>query len=239
MSVFNKLTKFDGTGDFKSWLQKFNRCCIITNKVEEEIKGQLILLCLEGQALAIGEQLEYEREGAQTFTEVKDRLDGVFDTSAGRETKMTAFENRIQQVGESEDAFMLELVQLYRGANPRATNPEFQMSVKRKFMQGIPPELRRAIFVYNSDPYAVTVTYQRLLEYARSARLNLIDTPTSNETPPGATSSSQAVNTLQDSASNVTTTSNDEICALKQESQACTECRVMGDIKKLVLKIRD
>ena len=62
MSVFNKLAKFDGTGDFKSWLQKFNRCCVITNKVEEEIKGQLILLCLEGQALAIGEQLEYERE---------------------------------------------------------------------------------------------------------------------------------------------------------------------------------
>ena len=214
MSVFNKLAKFDGTGDFKSWLQKFNRCCIITNKVEEEIKGQLILLCLEGQALAIGEQLEYEREGAQTFTEVKDRLDGVFDTSAGRETKMIAFENRTQHVGESEDAFMLELVQLYRSANPRAGNPEFQMSVKRKFMQGIPPELRRAIFVFNSDPYAITVTYQRLLEYARSARLNLVETPTSDGNPPAAASSSQAVNTLHDGASN---TSNDEICALRQE----------------------
>ena len=82
-------------------------------------------------------------------------------------------------------------------------------------MQGIPPELRRAIFVFNSDPYAVTVTYQWLLEYARSARLNLLESPTSVE-PPGATSATLEVNTLQHGASNVSA-SNDEICALRQE----------------------
>ena len=55
MSVFNKLEKFNGDGDLKSWLQKFHRCCVISNKVEEAIKGQLILLCLEGKALVVGE----------------------------------------------------------------------------------------------------------------------------------------------------------------------------------------
>ncbi len=159
MAVFSKLEKYDGTSDLKSWFQKFNRCCLIANKVEEAIKGQIILLCLDGQALAVAEQLEYERDGAQTYTNVKNRLESVFDTSAGREQKMVTFENRILRVGESEDEFMLDLVQLYRGANPQAVDAEFQKAVKRKFMQGISPELRRAIFVYNSDPHAVTVTY--------------------------------------------------------------------------------
>ena len=216
MAVFNKLEKYNGSNnDLKSWLQKFNRCCLIANKVEEAIKGQLILLCLEGQALAVAEQLEYEKEGAQTFTEVKDRLDSVFDTSAGREQKMTVFEKRIQQVNESEDKFMLELVQLYRGANPQASNDEFQKAVKRKFMQGISPNLRRAIFVYNSDPHAVTVTYQRLLEYARSAKLNLVDSPAASATPPERT-----VNTVLE-ASAMSAGSND-ISALRQEIRDLT-----------------
>ena len=133
MAVFNKLEKYNGSNiDLKSWLQKFNRCCRIANKVEEEIKGQLILLCLDGQALAVAEQLEYEREGEQTFEQVKNRLESVFDTSAGREQKMIVFENRIQQVNESEDKFMLELVQVYRAANPQASNEELQKSVKKK-----------------------------------------------------------------------------------------------------------
>ncbi len=44
MTVFSKLEKYDGTSDIKSWFQKFNRCCLIENKVEEAIKGQIILL---------------------------------------------------------------------------------------------------------------------------------------------------------------------------------------------------
>ena len=91
LSIFNTLKKYDGTSDLKSWLQKFNRCCVLANKIEEEIKGKLILLCLDRQALAVAEQLEYERNGEQTFTHVKNRLENVFDTSASRERTMNIF----------------------------------------------------------------------------------------------------------------------------------------------------
>ena len=135
-------------------------------------------------------------KGPKTYTQVKERLESVFYTAAGRDTKMTTFEGRIQQVTESVDAFMLELVQLYRGANPQAPDAELQKAVKRKFMQGISPELRRSIFVYNNNPYDGAVTYRTLLEHARNAQLNLIQSPTDT----------QAVNSVQSG-----TSANDEI----------------------------
>ena len=121
------------------------------------------------------------------------RLESVFDTVACREQKMCMFENRIQKPDESEDQFMLELVQLYRSANPGAPDREFQKAIKRKFIQGISPALRRALYVFCNDPYSVIVNYQRLLEYTRTAKLNLVG----NQTPEGGTSMDviNAVNT--------------------------------------------
>ena len=130
MAVFNSLDKFDGAGDLAAWLTRFNRCCLLTNKNEDDTKGQLIMLCLSGQALAVAEQLVLERDGAQTFAQVRARLETVFDTVALREQKMNMFENRIQKPDESEDQFMLELVQLYRSANPGAPDREFQKAIK-------------------------------------------------------------------------------------------------------------
>ena len=104
---------------------------------------------------------------------------------------------------------MLQLVQIYKASNPQATDAEFQRAVKRKFMQGISPELRRAIFVYNSDPHAVTVNYQRLLEYARSAQLNLLTSPEETSSP---------VTTIN-ATTETPTNSNNEISALRQDIQ--------------------
>ena len=128
MAVFNKLEKFDGKDDLATWLQKFERYCAIAQK-NDDAKGQIIMLCLTGQALAVVEQLEHEREGHQTFTQVRARLETVFDTVSSRERRMSEFENRTQRLDESEDEFMLSLVQLYKSANPRTQNEELQKSV--------------------------------------------------------------------------------------------------------------
>ncbi len=189
MSIFQKLEKYDGKEDLTMWFQKFERCCTLANKVEDNVKGQLVMLCLSGQALAVAEQLAGEIENL-TLTLVRQRLDSVFNTPAIREQKMVLFEQRTQKLDESEDEFMLSLTTLYRAANPDANAPEINKSVKRKFMQGISPHLRRAIYVFTSDPFAVTVTHQRLLESARNAKLSLIG----EENPlPGAV---PAVNTV-------------------------------------------
>ena len=191
MSVFNSLEKFNGTGDLKTWLTRFRRCCRVTNKNEDDVKGQLVLLCLEGQALAVAEQLETERDGAQTFAQVVERLENVFDTAAIREQTMQLFEKCTQKVTDTEDEFMLTLVQLYKGANPNAADAEINKAVKRKFMQGIAPELRRAIFVFVNDPYAIVVSYQRLLEYARTAKLNIVGN--SSSTPESVCTANERV----------------------------------------------
>ena len=64
---------------------------------------------------------------------------------------------------------MLSLVQLYRCANPDATDQEFQKALKRTFLQEILTKLGREIFISNNDPYVMTVTYQNLLEFAPNA----------------------------------------------------------------------
>ena len=158
MSIFSKLDKFSGDENLSTWLNKFNRCCVIAQKHEDDVKGQIIMLCLSGQALAVAEQLEHEREGQQTFAQVRVRLESVFDSAAIREQQMQQFDTCRQKVGESEDEFMLTLVQLYRSANPNATDRELQTAVKRKFLQGISPKLRQAIYVFVNDPHSGTVT---------------------------------------------------------------------------------
>ena len=133
------------------------------------------MLCLARQALAVAEQLEVEKSTQQTFTELKNRLETVFNTIASKEAKMVEFENRIRRVDESEDEFMLSLVKIYTAANPDAEAETSKLAIKRKFMNGISAEPRRSIYIFCNEPYEATVTYQGLLEHARKARLQLAD----------------------------------------------------------------
>ena len=230
MALFSKLEKYNGSEDLSSWLQKFNRCCMIADKNDDVIKGQLIMLCLSGQALAVAEQLEQERQGAQTFAQVRLRLESVFLTTARREQKMTEFESRIQKAGESEDEFMLSLVQLYRSANPDAPDREFTKAVKRKFMAGISPELRKAIFVFVNEPHNVGITYQRLLEFARTAKMNIFEGQSSSETgncvmnsisavKPSASSNANDNTEVLNAISNLSNTLNQVLIGSRDNSQ--------------------
>lgn len=173
--VFSSMEKFNGKQESASWFRNFDRCCILTQKTEENVKAQLLMLCLNGQALAVAEQFEQENNAGQTFTALKNRLEEVFNTSANKERRMVEFENRVQKIDETEDEFMLALLKLYKSANPGVNNEELQRSVKRKFMNGISAELKRAIYIFVNDPHDDLVSYQDLLEYGRQARLNILE----------------------------------------------------------------
>ena len=88
---------------------------------------------------------------------------------------MAEFEQRIQLVTESEDEFMLSLVKLYCTANPTASTEDINRAIKRKFLSGVSPDLRRSIFIFCTHPYATSVTYDALLEVARKAKLHIIN----------------------------------------------------------------
>ena len=57
--VFTKLERFTGNNgsDLTTWIRNFERCCVIANKTDDLVKGQLMMLCVEGQALAVLEDL--------------------------------------------------------------------------------------------------------------------------------------------------------------------------------------
>ena len=174
-NIFNRIDKFSGNGetDFSSWLRTFDRACTIAQKTEELVKGQIMMTCLTGQAMAAAENLELRKGAQQPYAELKKELESVFNSAASREARMVEFDNRIQRVNESEDEFMLSLVKLFKAANPEAADDAASLAVKRKFMQGISADLRRSTYIFCSDPFATTVTYQQLLESARKARLQL------------------------------------------------------------------
>ena len=185
-NIFNRIDKFSGNGetDFSSWLRTFDRACTIAQKTDDLVKGQIMMTCLTGQAMAAAENLELRKSAQQKYSELKTELESVFNSAASREARMIEFDNRIQRVNESEDEFMLSLVRLFKTANPDAADDTASLAVKRKFMQGISPELRRSTFIFCSDPFATTITYQQLLEGARKARLQL--TPTDQAVATGA-----------------------------------------------------
>ena len=90
-AIFNKLDKFSGHSsmDMPSWLHSFECCCIIASESDDLAKGQLLMMCLTGQALAVAEQLKEEKKTAQKYSTLKERLEDVFNTAADCEAKQT------------------------------------------------------------------------------------------------------------------------------------------------------
>ena len=141
-SIFlTKLTKYKGeiNEDLNTWLREFERCCVIANKQEYNVKGQYLMLCVEGRAKTVLEKFEADKGEPQKYDDLVIELKGFFDTTASREAKMSIVEKRMMRIGETEEAFMLDLLKLFRNANPTATDAILDLAVKRKFLQGISP----------------------------------------------------------------------------------------------------
>ena len=53
--VFSKLEKFTSNRslDLRTWLRNFERCCVIAEKKDDLVKGQILMLCVDGRARAI------------------------------------------------------------------------------------------------------------------------------------------------------------------------------------------
>ena len=135
-ALFTNLGKFSSNEngvDLTGWLRQFDRCCVVANKTDDLVKGQLLMLFVEGQAEAILEELEENNDGApQNYTNCVDTLKSRFYTPATRESKMVEFETRTQQFHETEDEFMLSLLKLYRTANPEHDDNIRDAAIKRK-----------------------------------------------------------------------------------------------------------
>ena len=78
--VFTKLERFTGNGgsDLNTWFRNSERCCVIANKTDDLVNGQLLMLCVEGLvALAVLEDLEELKElkgTPQKFTDIVTKL---------------------------------------------------------------------------------------------------------------------------------------------------------------------
>lgn len=177
INIFQKLEKFSGKigDDLSSWLRSFDRCCLIAGKDDDLVKGQLLTLCLCGQALAVVDRLEAEKATPQKYSEIKAKLTAVFNSAADKECKQQEFENRHLLLNESEDEFMLSLLNLHRAANPDTDEKEVTRNVKRKFLNNIPSELKKNIFLFCNNPHDTGVTVDILMEAVRKAKLYILD----------------------------------------------------------------
>ena len=189
--IFSTLAKFsDGDGtDLNAFLARFDRCCVVANKVDADVpvKGQLLMLFVEGRARAALEEFELTQGGQQqTYAALVAKLKEYFDSTAARETSNKLFESRTKKLNETEEEFMLQLLRLYKTANPDHAEAVTLLAIKRKFLAGISPTLRGKIFIFCEDPYAEAVTREGLLSHCRKAR-NLLSTPADDVNPPPTT----------------------------------------------------
>ena len=118
-----------------------------------------------------------------------------------------------QRLDESEEE-MFDLLKLFRQSNPGVGTNITDSAVKRKFLQGISPTLKKGLFVFCNAPLSGTVSRDQLLQYCREAKtyLDIVrDEPIATNTP----SAEQAINV----ASSVTTepTSTDAIVKAMNE----------------------
>ena len=181
---FTKLQKYKGdiNEDLSTWIREFDRCCVIANKTDDLVKGQYLMFCVCGRAKAVLEDFEAGRGAAQTYTNLIMKLKTTFESTSARESKMSMFEDRRQNLGETEEAFMLDLLRLYKNANPMATAEVLDVALKRKFLQGISPDLKKNLFIFCNDPYGETVTREDLLVACRKSKDLLCDRPEGNPT---------------------------------------------------------
>ena len=89
---FGTLGKFsDGTGiDLIEYLSRFDRCCVVANKMDAEnspVKGQLLMLHVEGRARTALEEYELSQGGVpQPYATLKQQLLDCFVSTSARET---------------------------------------------------------------------------------------------------------------------------------------------------------
>ena len=177
--IFSTLEKFadDSNTTLDQWLKKFDRCCIVAGKADGplgNVKGQLLFLYVEGRARAILEEYEETLDaGPQTYEVLKAKLKEHFESASTKEQAMKKFETRVQKIDESEEEFMLDLVKLYGLANPTHDAAIKLAAIKRKFLNGVSPDLRRNVFVFCNNPFAADVTRDNMLEYCRNAKMHL------------------------------------------------------------------
>ena len=186
LHIFSSLEKFsDGNGtELNAFLSKFDRCCVISNKADGNVpvKGQLLMMFVEGRARAALEEYELSQNGQQqNYDALVIKLKEYFDNSSSRQRSMMLFENRKQRVNESEEEFMLALLRLYQAANPEQAAAVTLLAIKRKFLAGISPALRNKVFVFCTDPYAANVSRETLLGHCRTAQ-NLLSMSGEGET---------------------------------------------------------
>ena len=173
--IFSSMEKFsDGNGaELNSFLSKFDRCCVIGNKVDGDtpVKGQLLMLFVEGRARAALEEYEQTQGGnQQTYDALAAKLREHFDNAETRENSMSMFDVSCQKVNESEEEFMLRLLMLYKTANPNRAEAVTLLAVKRKFLAGILVALKKNVYVSCRNPLEPNVTRGELLSHCRKAR---------------------------------------------------------------------
>ena len=226
--IFSSLEKFsDGNGtELNAFLSKFDRCCSVLNKADGDVpvKGQLLMLFVEGRARAALEEFELTQAGAQqTYAVLSAKLREYFDSSSARENSMILFEGHMQKVTESEEEFMLSLVRLYNAANPTHDAAVQLLAIKRKFMAGIMPSLRSKIYIFCQDPYAAAVTREHLLGYCRQARNMLaIDSGDNVERSTDKVLSADTSQDLVAAISNLTLKMNEQIQATNKRLDEIT-----------------
>ena len=112
---------------------------------------------------------------------------------------------------------MFSLVKLFRAAiNPGSSADAVNTAVKRKFLQGISPSLRKGIFVFCNDPYLDSVSQEQLLQDCRKAKVHFASSDVIDHKPPKINAVHQTPQPILKAISDLTKQMSDHMVAMDE-----------------------
>ena len=146
-------------GDFRSWLNNFERCAIANSWDATKCLAMLPAF-LQGPAATYYESLP--PEGKDTFAHLSEHLLACFSPLVDREHHYRQFEEMTLQPSEDPTLFLWRMKDCLRRAEPDLSESTSDALLCRQFMRALPSELKLKLL--ESDP---TPTLPTMLSFAQ------------------------------------------------------------------------
>ena len=72
-------------------VKKSECCCVIAEKTDKLVLGQLLMFCVDGRVKASFDQFEEEKGEPPKLKDLKEQLTNIFGLPADHEAKMSQF----------------------------------------------------------------------------------------------------------------------------------------------------
>ena len=138
-----------GEGNFRLWLQQFQRCALV-NSWDEATRLVKLPAFLQGPAATYFESLPADQKN--TFDSLTSSLLTCFSPEVHRERHYRDFEHMTLRPSEDPTLFLWRLKECLRSAEPDLSDSAFDALLRRQFMKALPSSIKLKLLEIDPTP---------------------------------------------------------------------------------------